>query len=85
MKVLTMLENNINDTDDDEPLLLEEAMASPYWFKWLEAMLSELNSHKENGTWDLVNAPSDHKVLTRQWVFKLKKDHMGNILKYKTQ
>ena len=83
VKVLTMLENNIDNAGDDEPLLLEKAMASPHWPKWLEAMLSELNSHKENGTWDLVDAPSDCKVLTRQWIFKLKKDHLGNILKYK--
>ena len=48
-------------------------------------MLSELNSYKENGTWDLVDAPLDCKVLTGQWVFKLKKNHLGNILKYKTQ
>ena len=65
MKVLIMLENNIDDAGDDESLLLEEAMASPHWSKWLEAMLSELNSHKENGTWDLVDAPSDCKVFTR--------------------
>ena len=85
MKVLTMLENNIDNTDDDEPLLLKEAMASPHWPKWLEAMLSELNFHNENGTWDLVDASSDHKVLIRQWIFKFKKDHLGNILKYKAQ
>ena len=48
-------------------------------------MLSELNSHKENGTWDLVDASLDHKVLTGWWVFKLKKDRLGNILKYKAQ
>ena len=65
MKVLIMLENNINNTDDDKPLLLEKAMTNSYWPKWLEAMLSELNSHKENGTWDLINALSNHKILTK--------------------
>ena len=85
MKILIMLENNINNADDDEPLLPKEVITSPHWPKWLEAMLSELNSHKENGTWDLVNAPSDCKVLTGRWVFKLKKDCLGNILKYKAQ
>ena len=49
MKVLTMLENNINNTDDDEPFSLKKAMINPHWPKWLEAMLFELNSHKENG------------------------------------
>ena len=83
MKILTMLENNIDNTDDDEFLLLEKVMTSPHWPKWLEAMLSELNSYKKNGIWDLVDALSDCKVLTRWWVFKLKKNHLGNILKYK--
>ena len=83
MKVFTMLENNINNADDDEPLSIEKIMTSSHWPKWLEAMLSELNSHKKNRTWDLVDAPSDCKVLIRWWVFKLKKDCLGNILKYK--
>ena len=48
-------------------------------------MLSEHNSYKKNETWDLVDAPSDCKVLTEWWVFKLKKNHLGNILKYKAQ
>ena len=61
-----MLENNIDDADDDESLSLEKIMTSPYWPKWFEAMLSELNSHKKNGTWDLVDASLDCKVLTEQ-------------------
>ena len=80
-----MLKNNIDSTDDDEPLSLEKIITSPHWLKWFEAMLSELNFHKKNGTWDLVDASSDHKVFTEQWVFKLKKDYLGNILKYKAQ
>ena len=61
-----MLENNINNADDNEPLSLKKTMISPYWFKWLEAMLSELNSHKKNRTWDLVDASADHKILIKQ-------------------
>ena len=80
-----MLENNIDNADDDEPLLLEKTMASPHWPKWLEAMLSELNSHKENRIWNLVDASADHKILIKQWVFKFKKDCLGNIFKYKAQ
>ena len=85
MKVLTILENNINNADNNEPLSFEKAMASSHWPKWFKAILSELNSYKENRTWDLIDASSDCKVLTEWWVFKLKKDCLGNILKYKTQ
>ena len=47
MKVLIILENNIDNTDDDKPLSLKKAMANSHWPKWFKAMLSELNSHKE--------------------------------------
>ena len=30
MKVLTILENNIDNADDDEPFLLEKTMTSPH-------------------------------------------------------
>ena len=30
MKVLIMLENNIDDADDDEPFLLKKIMISPH-------------------------------------------------------
>ena len=50
MKVLIMLENNIDDADDDEPLSFEKAMASSHWPKWFEAILSKFNSYKKNGT-----------------------------------
>ena len=30
MKVLIMLENNIDDADDDEPLSLKKTIASPH-------------------------------------------------------
>ena len=30
VKVLIMLENNINDADDDEPFSLEKVMTSPH-------------------------------------------------------
>ena len=60
-----MLENNINNADDDEPFLFKKIMISPHWPKWFKAMLSELNFYKKNGTWNLVDVLSDHKVLTR--------------------
>ena len=85
MKILIMLENNIDNAGDNEPFSLEKTITSPHWPKWLKAMLSELNSHKKNGTWNLVDALSDHKILTEWWIFKLKKDCLGNILKYKAQ
>ena len=48
-------------------------------------MEAEIASHMENGTWELTEAPGDRKVITGRWVFKLKKDRYGHILKYKAR
>lgn len=84
-RVLLMLQNGIGQEGSDEPETLEEAKKRSDWPKWQEAMKAEYDSHIENGTWELTNAPADRKVLTGRWVFKLKKDRYGNILKYKAR
>lgn len=85
VQVLTMLSNGIDDAGDDEPQSLKEAMKSSSWPHWLEAMKIELKSLIENETWDLVDPPANRSVLTGRWVFKLKKDRHGQILKYKAR
>ena len=44
-----------------------------------------MKSHAENNTWKLTEKPGDRQVITGRWVFKLKKDRYGNILKYKAR
>ena len=83
--VLTMLSAGVSDADTDEPLTLKEAEASPHWPDFQKAMRKELESHIENGTWELVAPPPGVKVLTGRWVFKIKKDRYGNILKFKAR
>ena len=80
-----MLANNIDNEGPDEPLSLKEAIARPDWPKWMEAMKTEIESHTENGTLELTEAPKDRRVITGRWVFKLKKDRHGNTLKYKAR
>lgn len=50
-------------------------------------MKTEYQSLTQNHTWDLVDRTStgNHEVITDKWVFKLKKDRSGNILKYKAR
>ena len=79
--VLAMLSAGVSDADTDEPLTLKEAQASPQWPKFQKAVAKELQSHIENGTWELVSPRQGVKVLIGRWVFKIKKDRYGNILK----
>lgn len=48
-------------------------------------MEEEDNSLMKNGTWELVNRPTNKKVLSNKWVFKLKKNQDGSINKYKAR
>ncbi len=50
-----------------------------------KAMEIEYNSLMENATWEIVSPPKGANVITGKWVFKLKKDRFGNILKYKAR
>ena len=45
--------------DHDEPMNNEEAMMSPDFAKWLEAMKSEKGSMYENKVWNLIDLPDD--------------------------
>jgi hypothetical protein len=52
---------------------------------WRAAMVDELESIKENKTWNLVNLPRGHKAIGLMWVFKLKHDEQGDIVKHKAR
>jgi hypothetical protein len=55
-----------------EPKTVKEALSSPDKIKWEESM-NELESLKNNRTWDLVELPKDRKVVGSKWIFKIKK------------
>jgi len=40
---------------------------------------------KNNHTWELVDLPHGHRVITLKWVFKLKRDEVGAIVKHKAR
>ena len=48
-------------------------------------MLEELASIEENGTWTLTDLPAGHTASGLKWVFKLKKDAAGAIVKHKAR
>lgn len=52
---------------------------------WINAMQEELISIEENATWKLVEPSNDHKTIGLKWVFKVKKDSQGGIVKYKAR
>ncbi|WKA08924.1 hypothetical protein VitviT2T_026606 [Vitis vinifera] len=52
---------------------------------WYDAMKDEMNSMASNGVWNLVRLPNGAKAIGCKWVFKIKKDSLGNIKRYKAR
>ncbi|OWZ13372.1 polyprotein [Phytophthora megakarya] len=67
------------------PRAYAEAMKSPCAAQWEEAIRRELRSHFSNHTWDAVRRPFGAKVIGCKWVFGIKRDGEGNIVRYKAR
>ena len=52
---------------------------------WYDTMKDEMNSMQSNGVWNLVQLPNGAKTIGCKWVFKIKRNSLGNIERYKTR
>ena len=86
-KVLNALQSGdyLGLSKAQEPQTYKAALASPESAHWIKAIQSEFDSLIKNETWDLTELPSDRKVLTGRWVFKIKYGLNGEIRKYKAR
>jgi hypothetical protein len=66
----------------DEPSCNEQALSERCW---KEAMEAELEAIEENHTWVLSDLPKGSRAIGLKWVFKVKRDPAGNILKHKAR
>lgn len=66
----------------DEPVNYKEASTDK---RWKEAMEKELEAVERNKTWELTTLPPGHMPIGLKWVYKLKKDTSGNVVKYKAR
>ena len=51
----------------------------------MKAMQEEMESLQKNNTYELVKLPEGRKALRNKWVYKLKKDGRGDLVKYKAR
>lgn len=68
-----------------EPHNRKTALASTEWSQWEQAMQEEYNSLLENKTWEVVDRPTNRKVLTGRWVFKRKLGSDGEVARHKAR
>jgi hypothetical protein len=52
---------------------------------WREAMRTEMQAIEENGTWVVCDLPAKQRAIGLKWVFKLKKDPEGRVVKHKAR
>ena len=73
------------DQHGHEPDSYARAVASAAAEQWQKAMDEEINSLKENHTWDLVDLPAGRAALRGKWVYKLKHGPDGRVVKHKAR
>jgi hypothetical protein len=70
------------ECDDGEPRSFTEAERH---VTWRAVMQSEMDAVEKNCTWELADLPRGHNAITLKWVFKLKRDEAGAIVKHKAR
>lgn len=48
-------------------------------------MAIEMEAVERNGTWELTELPQDRKAIDLKWIYKIKRDANGNIVKHKAR
>ena len=69
----------------EDPASFREAISGPDAEGWRNAMEVEMEAHKKNGTWELIDRVPGEKVITSKWVYRVKKDSNGNPEKLKAR
>ncbi|GJS33485.1 putative ribonuclease H-like domain-containing protein [Tanacetum coccineum] len=65
-----------------EPKTYKDALTQACW---IEAMQEELNEFERLKVWELVPRPNKVMVITLKWIYKVKLDELGGILKNKAR
>nr|GEX43987.1 retrovirus-related Pol polyprotein from transposon TNT 1-94 [Tanacetum cinerariifolium] len=65
-----------------EPKAYKEALTQSCW---IEAMQEEPNEFERHEVWELVPRPDQVMVITLKWIYKVKLDELGGILKNKAR
>nr|GEU82710.1 hypothetical protein [Tanacetum cinerariifolium] len=65
-----------------EPKMYKDALTQSCW---IEVMQEELNEFERLEVWELVPRPDKVMVITLKWIYKVKLDELGGILKNKAR
>lgn len=68
-----------------EAVAFEQAIESPQRNEWKVAMDEELSSLESRDTCEIVNRTEDIKCISSKWVYKIKTDPTGKVIKFKAR
>lgn len=77
-----VLDEELMLTTADEPTSFAEAEQEECW---RQAMKEEMKSIEANGTWELATLPTGHRAIGLKWVFKVKRDGSGKVVRHKAR
>jgi hypothetical protein len=66
----------------EEPTSVMEATQEAAWRR---AMVDELQSIEENKTWSLTELSTGRRAIRLKWVFKVKKNQLGEVVRHKAR
>ena len=76
---------HVTEIEERTPSTYQQAIGSEESDEWIEAMKKEINSMKENMTWDLVPAPKGVNIVGSKWTYKIKTNSDGGPALYKAR
>jgi hypothetical protein len=74
--------STVSPTDPIEPKSFSVANKSP---DWQRAMNDEFTALAKNGTWVLVPPVKNTNIIDCKWVYRLKQDPQGNVVRHKAR
>ncbi|GKD55550.1 retrovirus-related pol polyprotein from transposon TNT 1-94 [Tanacetum coccineum] len=64
------------------PRVIKKSLTESYW---IEAMQEELNEFERLEVWELLPRPNRVMIITLKWIYKMKLDELGGVLKNKAR
>jgi hypothetical protein len=80
--IMDIMDQELHHAEGAEPATFTEAQHEEDWRK---AMAEEMHAIEENGTWELCNLPAVQRAIGLKWMYKLKQNLAGEIVRYKAR
>jgi len=53
--------------------------------EWKQAMSVELDNLEKQNAWKIINKPCGYRIIGSKWIFAVKRDNKGNIVRFKAR